>query len=260
MPRLGVVVLSRYDEYLDMFMWHFFKMETRWQETCDIVIGSDGISEDCAKKYKEMGVSVLEMPKPFNFSRNINLCVKALDPVSDLLLLNDDIIFETPNISEIVAKLLGSQPKDIANAPYGAICPALTRGEVGNGYQAYGHLPGEPYDIRPTGKICFIAVAIARRAWEATGGMDESYIGYGYDDDDWSLTARSHGFRLGVTPRLKVQHGFDGEMGTTTWKKTIDKTELDNISIANRDIFMKKWDHLFPAPPPPKVSLVPPKE
>jgi GT2 family glycosyltransferase len=241
--KLGITILSKYDEHLTRLLDNLFEMQPDWQNVCEIVVGDDGLSEECKAKYQAVGVNILPMPKPFVFARNTNLCVAALDKNSDLLLLNDDIIFDTIDFVPKLEELLHSQPAEIKYHPYGAIALAISKGEIGNGSQLLYANKREDYSIRPLGTICFAAVCIARRAWDDTGPLDERFTGYGCDDMDWCRRAKLRGYRLGVTPLVTVQHGFGDIPASASFGK-VDADAVYRSWELNRQLYIEKWgDH-----------------
>jgi GT2 family glycosyltransferase len=42
------------------------------------------------------------------------------------------------------------------------------------------------------------------------GLLDERFTGYGFDDDNYCLRARSAGYHTGITRQLRIKHGSGG--------------------------------------------------
>lgn len=235
MPRLGVVVLSKYNDFITPFMTSVFRNQPDWRDSLEIVIGDDGLKPATVDLYRDNGIAVQPMPKPFNFARNINLCVSLLDPSCNFLLMNDDTQFESDEYAPILNTLFRLNPS------YGVIALSISKGEVGNPDQKFGFYVGEPLDIRPTDTMCFVAVAINRDAWNRVGPLDERFTGYGCEDRDWGRRAKAEGFRLGVTPRVVVSHGAGGEESNSSFRRTFGKEETFEMWKKSHEEYIKKW-------------------
>ncbi len=60
-------------------------------------------------------------------------------------------------------------------------------------------------DVREVPVVTGCLLLVRRDAWEALGGMDETYWLYG-EDADFSLRARQHGLRPVVVPDARIRH------------------------------------------------------
>ena len=178
----------------------------------------------------------------FVFSKNVNIGFNALGS-DDVILCNDDIAFPVKHSLKLIAGYAELHP----NA--GIIAP-LVDGGVGNPYQDYnrtGELwkPGK-VDGTVTGRraeslpVCFICVYIKRALINEIGPMDESFIHYGYDDNDYCLRARRANWKTKITGNVHIKHGIggkDNELGIN-WHLTYNKTPgLES----NLRIFLNKW-------------------
>lgn len=236
MNKVGVVVLSKYDNYMEAFMTSFMQREPNWRETSQLIVGSDGLSEQCKAKYRDMGVTILDMPAPFNYARNINACVNALDDGIDFLLLNDDVYFLTDNPVTTMARVFDESK--YSKPPYAVICLAVASGVVGNQGQ-YLNFADPHMTIPIAGNIAFVAVGIYRSVWVEVGNMDEEFHGYGFDDDDWCRRAIELNYRMGVTGQVALHHGFGEYNCTSTWQRS--NADIDQEAAKNRAIYDKKW-------------------
>lgn len=200
------------------------KNNERFLENDRIIIVDDGIPEEWGGDLRKFGITVVEGEKPFVFARNCNIGIrKAIEQGSDVvILLNDDAMLETPVGFTVLADCLDSNPE------YGLI--GATCRVVGNPNQ----FP-QGVGLRDEDRmVCFVCVAIHRRTIEKVGLMDERYIHYGMDDDDYSFEVRKAGLKIGVHDGCVVDHGrlvssFRGD----------PKTPSDFRQ--NMQIFIDKW-------------------
>jgi GT2 family glycosyltransferase len=76
---------------------------------------------------------------------------------------------------------------------------------------------------QPAGDVACISLAAAlvrAEAWQQTGGINPRYYN-GYEDVDWCLRARKHGWRLRYTPESIVMHHAHAS-GAERWAHTRD--------------------------------------
>lgn len=163
--------------------------------------------------------------KPFIFARNINLGIQAAGD-DDVIILNDDALVQTPGGFTLLQRAAEENPE------YGII--AATCNNVGNQNQwpkGVG-LRDEPR------MVCFVCVLIPRRTIDAVGLLDERFVDYGLDDDDYSLRVRKAGLKIGIHDGCYVDHGsltssYRGAAGAggdffPNLKRFIEKWGVDN--------------------------------
>jgi GT2 family glycosyltransferase len=143
-------------------------------------------------------ITWLDGVKPFIFARNANVGLRhAFESGSDaVILLNDDAVLSIKRGFSDLYAAAGRDPS------YGLV--ASSTNNVGNTNQ---HPRGDKHMRREKERLCFVCVLISRMAWEKVGPLDEQFIGYGFDDDDYSRRVLSAGFRLGVWDGCFVDHG-----------------------------------------------------
>jgi GT2 family glycosyltransferase len=159
--------------------------------------------------------------KPFVFSRNINVGIRAAGD-DDVVLLNDDALLKTPLGFTAIARIAEAHPE------YGVI--ASTCNTVGNPRQ-WPQRVGLREEPR---MICFVCVYIPRRTIEAVGLLDERFTGYGCDDDDFCLRVQKAGLKIGIYDGCFVDHA--------SLRSTFRGTALSAGDYrANLKIFVDKW-------------------
>lgn len=152
-----------------------------------IIVISNGLSKKTRKQFQD--VIWQECRKPFIFARNVNDGVRLADPRSDIVIVGDDVCF----VDDRTIDLLRARSWNCA-----AVAPSVT-GYCGQPYQCTGAWE-ESADW-----LAFICVYIPRRVWDAVGGLDERFEGYGYEDADWCIRAADHG-PLRIEHRCRVTH------------------------------------------------------
>jgi GT2 family glycosyltransferase len=169
------------------------------------------------------GASVLPGKKPFVFSRNVNLGIMAAGD-DDVIVMNDDALLETPRGLTLM------QREAYKHSQYGIV--ASTCNNVGNLNQH----PLHTGEIRGESRmVCFVCVLILRSTINAIGLLDENYVDYGCEDDDYCLRARAAGLRIGVFDGCFVEHG--------AVKSTYRDIENRGDFRPNLRRFIAKWGH-----------------
>jgi hypothetical protein len=131
--------------------------------------------------------------KPFVFARNINIGIQAA--AGDVLLLNDDALLKTPGGFSAMQRMGAARPE------YGLI--AATCNNVGNRRQ----WPQNKLGVRDEPRmVCFVCVFIPRQTLDEVGLLDERFVGYGCDDDDYCLRVRNAGLKIGIFDGCFVDH------------------------------------------------------
>jgi O-antigen biosynthesis protein len=169
-------------------------------ELCRIIVVDDGI--DHSEIYYGTGrLDPYCVPghKPFVYSRNINLGIYAAG-TDDVILLNDDALLQTEHGFTKMWDQAKRRPQ------YGVIASACNN--VGNPLQnlvpELADLDGVRNEQRT---LCFTCVLIPRRVIDAVGLLDERFVDYGMDDDDYCLRVRYHGLRLAIYDGCYCDHG-----------------------------------------------------
>jgi GT2 family glycosyltransferase len=185
----------------------------------DVIVVDDGARAGAEAALP--GITWVAGVKPFVFARNANAGIQAAAP-SDVLLLNDDTRLLSYGGLQAMARSLGERP-DIG------LCSAAIRGVVGNSRQMPA--AGDGLRLEPE-TLAFVAVFIPRRVFDRLGPLDERFVGYGWDDNDYCARARAAGLLLAVADCCIFDHS--GEL-PSTFRTREDVAELLEI---NRRLFV----------------------
>lgn len=188
-----------------------------------IVVVDDGARAGAEPRLPR-AVRWLEGPKPFVFSRNVNLGIAACEG-DHVIVMGDDVEVMTPQGFDVMEAVLR------ANPALGIVSPGIV-GAVGNPNQRFD--PWTAFRSEPD-MLAFICVMIPRRVWEAVGPMDERFTGYGFDDVDYCWRIREAGFHLGVTHRCVVRH--DGTLPSVYR----NREDFRRINDLNQGLLAEKW-------------------
>lgn len=215
-----VVILSARAENLVPCVHALLQQETALRAEHVIVV-DDGARDGAERLLPP--VSWVAGRKPFVFARNANIGIHAAAP-ADVLLLNDDARLLTPGgISRLAA--LMAERTDIG------LCSAAIQGVVGNPRQ----WPAGTGTIRlESDTLAFVAVFIPRTVYQRLGDIDERFVGYGWEDNDYCARARAAGLACAVADVCVVDHSGDLP---STFRTRPDVLEQFNI---NRRLYERK--------------------
>ncbi len=230
-------------------------------ETCRVIVVDDGLKDRRADCVYVKGV------KPFVYARNCNLGIAACgpgwimnpkpcqlhevhiqSPGEDVILLNDDALLKTPMGFTRMAE-------EAADYPYVGIVSAVCN-NVGNVNQhprqsthqdsglcdwcsgdSRDDQHGCNHRLREEERmVCFISVFIKRSTIDKVGLLDERYVKYGLDDDDYCFRVRHAGLSIGIFDHCFVDHS---ELTSTFRGGPADAGDFK----PNLRLFIAKWGH-----------------
>ena len=233
MAELAIVVLSKTDTYLTGLIKSCLTSQPDLFSRTRVIVVDDGLSEHLVADLKDSGVEVYPGVKPFCFARNANIAISRVIALGlPMLLVNDDTEVLTPRFLDKISVLTQS--------PYTAIsCSIVPIQGVGNPSQAYelNAKYGGTWEIPRHEILCFVSVLFQAGAFERVGLLDERFVGYGYEDNDWCLRAHNLGLPLGITRTLVFRH-----IGPTGCGGTYKKLQrYRDMVMQNIVLFNQKW-------------------
>lgn len=192
-----------------------------------VIVVDDGVYWDGSPVGFQAGDLIVQGAHPFVFARNVNLGIAAAGS-DDVVILNDDALLETPGGFSLLQKTAQEHPE------YGLI--ASTCNNVGNRNQwrrkayesgtqehpencncgtcgpgrrtvVFGHHDLSAGLREEPRMVCFVCVLIPRRTIDKVGLLDTRFVGYGLDDDDYSLRVLQAGLKIGIHDGCYVDHG-----------------------------------------------------
>lgn len=243
MNRLTVIIPSRNAENLAACINAVWQHEPALR----IIVVDDGVDWlryiDCNPQQVQtvMDNSIPGM-KPFIFARNMNLGIAAAG-TDDVILLNDDAVLQ------VYGGFTAMQRAAYENIGFGVI--ASTCNNVGNPDQRRRDSSTPLREELRT--LCFVCVFIPRSTIDLVGLLDERFVDYGMDDDDYSLRVRQAGLKLGILDGCYVDHSsltssYRGPAGAggdflPNMKRFIEKHGVDNWNQGRETSY---FQNLFP--------------
>ncbi len=216
-----------------------FCLRSIWQHEPGIRVAviDDGIDWDAFRAVcpDQMPTVIIPGVKPFVFARNVNLGILwAGQDQSDVIIMNDDALLNSYGGFTSMQQLATGWHHYMTRK-FGIVSPETDN--VGNLNQMReGRRPDQsPMRDEPR-MLCFVCVLIPRATIDLVGTLDERYVGYGLDDDDYSLRVRKAGLKLGVYDGCFVDHAslkssYRGEAGA------------GGNFHPNMKLFIEKWGH-----------------
>lgn len=186
-----------------------------------IIVVDDGARAGCKDVFA--GVHWLTGTKPFVFARNANQGIQWAG--TDVILLNDDALLVTKNGFEKLSRS-ARQAHDLG------VVAAAVRGDCGNPHQQERRGSMMRNESQ---KLSFICVYIKLGTIEKVGLLDERYIDYGWEDDDYCLRVTRAGLKLGIYDLCVVDHGRPETSSFRT------KPNIGQLITNNRLRYEAKW-------------------
>jgi GT2 family glycosyltransferase len=218
-----IVTLSKRPENLIPFVESIYRQDPTIPRE-NIVVVNDGARAEA--EIALPGITWVEGEKPFVFSRNANIGILAAD--SDVVILcNDDITLQTQGGFTKLATVSGR---------FGLTSAAI-HGPVGNPTQSWVRGDKEHGLREEHILLCFVCVAIPRFVWDTVGPLDERFVGYGYEDDDYSKRVQDAGQKLYIYDGCVVQHGG---IQKSTFRDQYDESFV-SLMAQSKKAFKEKW-------------------
>ena len=176
------------------------------------------------EKLKNYG-KVITCTQPFIFSNRINAGIRKAQG-QYICLLNSDTIPEADWLHRAIKTEQQYGP--------GIIGLRCQRNGCSNpDAHGQGGIKATDYTINMYGML------FSKRTYEVIGPLDEAFIYYGGEDDDYCLRALRHGFKLIMSDGY-VHHSVGGGF---------DSNMVQNLLPKTYDLFKEKWGVTMPRPP-----------
>jgi hypothetical protein len=223
-PRnVSLVVPSKYQ---DIFEQLAASVAQFGQDIAERIVVVDGDWNPPAGWKRVQGVTL------FNFSGNSNLGIAAANPANDVLLMNDDVVLLH---ADAAGKLQASAR---ANPRAGLVSPRFYGG-VGNPMQqSTGRACGPLVSIE---RLAFVAVLIPRATIDQVGTLDERFIGYGAEDDDYCIRVQRAGMQLLIEPSVTMRHGFGKDAYSASLLRTTTPQQREYSMRLMLGELRRKW-------------------
>jgi GT2 family glycosyltransferase/cytochrome c-type biogenesis protein CcmH/NrfG len=198
-----VIILSRRPELAHRCLEALLRTEGEvYYETIVVCDGDMHGFEDLVERYPRL--RIVSGRAPFIYSRNANIGIEACQ--GDVVLLNDDAIPETPGWLDLLHRAAHSRPDA------GPVSPLLS--QCGNPLQdariapATGRTKSSDSALQVTEApfVTFTCVYLRRDLYDRVGPLDQGFVWYGWEDNDYCQRAIYSGYRPLVTRDVLVRH------------------------------------------------------
>lgn len=211
---MTILTLSRFPEIFERFAASVEKHEPAARR---ILITSG------EENFHRPGWEIYHGPEPFNFARNLNMGLRFAAP-DDVLASNDDVELVEP-ITDVLAASCCERT---------AIITPQVIGDGINHPAARASVKIDSPSIETLQVIPFVCVYLRRPVIDALGPLDEGFVGYAGEDEEYGLRALNRGWKLRVSGRTKVIHGFGGHKFSSTFLRVMTPAERNETMLRNR--------------------------
>lgn len=213
-------------------------------ENAEILVVDNGSTDETPERLAEIpGIRVLRLPKNLGFVRGNNAGLAEADPDSDIVLLNNDLIFTQ---RDWLARLRAAAASDPAIGVVGArlslpdgrllhagtyILPDTVWGQqIGSLEQDLGQYTAE---VREVEGIVFACAFLKRELVSRIGGLALDFESY-FEDTDYCLRAARAGWKTVVCGGVTLIHDEHGSTQN-------DPDSLGRLFQTSREAFRAKW-------------------
>lgn len=159
-------------------------------------------------------VTFIQAQGPFVFAKSVNLGIRYSN--ADIIVMNDDAEAMSDNWIDILRQVAHSDPT------IGMIAPLNT--DCGNPRQTVYQQDITKVWVEEPKTLMFVCVYIKRDLIKNIGLLDEGFVWYGYEDDDFCLRARSKGFKLAIAQNVTVEHRRHSTFTKEGWEALVQQS------------------------------------
>jgi len=210
----------------------FTSMEQRQPgSSIGVIVLDNGLSD--AIKAEWPYAKYVQVPHdPFVATIAFNIGFRAV-PYDDIVILGADVEIQTDDWAKRIEQMFRYWPFE-----YGLLTFAETTTRA-----TYGAIPPplNPMEL-PTIALAS-GIAMPRRVLNQIGPWDESFVGYGYDDFDYSLRLLHAGYRLGIAGDVILHTASQASAWVERlgfWDAVLERQDI------NARIYHQKWFGTIP--------------
>lgn len=213
-------------------------------ELFEIIVVDNGSEDDSVAMVKEKFPEVVVVQNEANFGapkgRNAGLRRAMEKQVDYIFTLDNDLFADSQCVAEMVKYaeanpeigMMGAFIYDAARTDH-----LLSAGNIVSFTQNVTgpFIVHPPYDTLYDVDFVGTGHLLTRRSvFESIGYLDETFIGYGFEDTDFGMRAAGEGFRISVCPSAKVWHTPHSNVGVYSFRKKY-------LESRNAVIFMRRY-------------------
>lgn len=216
---------------------------------CEVIVVDNGSTDETPDQLARIDwVRAVTLPRNLGYVRGNNAGIAAADPTTDIVLLNNDLLFTQ---ADWLQRLRDTAHAEAAHGvvgcrlrlPQGALLHAGTYllpdtvwgQQIGSLEKDVGQFTRD----REVEGIVFACAYIRRELIDAIGGLSLDFESY-FEDTDYCLRAREAGFKVLLCGGVTLEHD---EHGSTRG----DTGALMRIFQGSRKIFRRKWQRKLEA-------------
>ncbi|AZN42791.1 glycosyltransferase family 2 protein [Paenibacillus albus] len=227
--------LALLKEAIDAIRQYTDKTQTPYE----VIVVDNGSTDGTCGWCMEAAVPCLSLPRNIGFPAACNMGLRIASG-DFLMLLNNDVTVSAGWLPALLKTL--NAREDI-----GIVGPVTNyvsgRQQVDYPFETMEefHLAAADALVREAGRtepmyrLVGFCMLFKRSMYERIGELDERFSPGHYEDDDYSLRARMHGYNLLMCNDVFVHH-----KGSVSFKRK-DPAELQKLVERNRSLFIAKW-------------------
>jgi GT2 family glycosyltransferase len=223
------------------------KAHTPIGEDCRVFVVDNGSTDGTIEFLKGLDwVTLFENGRNLGYAGGNNVGIRAAPPESDLVLINNDLVFIThdwlqrmqavaysvPDVGIVGCRLLMPNGRLLHAGTYMPTDTFIGQ-QIGSNEKEINQYNTD----REVEGVIFACVYIRRQVVNALGGLDEDYFSR-FEDTDYCLKAQQHGFKTACAGGVTIVHHENAAM-------KVNVSDFDRTHGNSRQTFIRKWERHF---------------
>jgi len=223
------------------------KAHTPMGDDCQLFVVDNGSTDGTIEFLERLEwITLFKNGRNLGYAGGNNVGIRVAPPESDLVLINNDLVFiqddwlqrmqataySTPDVGIVGCRLL--MPNGLL-LHAGTYMPTDTfiGQQIGSNEKEINQYNAD----REVEGVVFACVYIRRQVADTLGGLDEDYFSR-FEDTDYCLRAQQHGFATVCAGGVTIVHHENAAM-------KVNVSDFDRTHGNSRKTFIRKWKHHF---------------
>lgn len=260
-PEISIIVLT-YNQHTSYTIPCIESLLQTTPKNCEIILVDNGSTDGTVEWMQQLSyphLTVIDNKKNLGYAAGNNVGLKKAKG-EFIILLNNDTLLPPGWLEPLIEPLKHNKKLGLIGpvtnrigSPQQIVLPGYNNNN-NNSHNRSSKKPVKPNDsweeaaiaymnhqkgtLTYTTMLCFFCVAISRQCIETVGFLDEQFQKGNFEDDDYCIRVKQHGFQIAYTDASFVWHYGEGTLSQ------LPSRELSSIWFKNQKYFKEKHGYL----------------